>query len=550
MSSFLRQGFPIALQGSVGSTLSLSSLLTQAYGENAGSITGVWLGYYGAAALHDWNSSYVDPSLPSVSTWRLNGSALPISTSTSFNQTFVSAAQFAETDVQLGNMFAPALYMTVRIDNGAADPVFIQYDFTTDTSISLIPPNRAPTPSEIVSAAETFVTEHPNIPNSNDCHYISMLIGASVGATMSDDTASLIPTDNVEGGFWRIAYRGTSATPHNWLSLTQPGDIVRFDWADPSQSQHTTLITGHVQPDGGVFVVDNAGSIIHEHVAYYDQISTASTITIYRVTTDNLYLIQTTDAPETVLGTKFNDLIRAGGGDDIIKAGVGNDVIDGGYGNDEMYGGLGNDTYLFNSPGDKAIELRNQGIDTISSSVSLSTLPVNVENAILTGYGWNSLVGSTAWNVLTGNSGNNTLSGGLGNDTLIGKLGKDTLTGGGGLDKMVFETLADSGVAFSTRDVINTFAHGDKIDVSAIDANSTVAGNQPFTFVDHFSHAAGQLQWDLTGISTTGVKGYLVQGDVNGDGAADFSLQIYTAPTAHLPGGPNAWHLAAFDFVL
>ncbi|WFU66872.1 MULTISPECIES: hypothetical protein [Bradyrhizobium] len=166
MSSFLRQGFPIALQGSVGSTLSLSSLLTQAYGENAGSITGVWLGYYGAATLHDWNSSYVDPSSPSVSTWRLNGSALPISTSTSFNQTFVSAAQFAETDVQLGNMFAPALYMTVRIDNGAADPVFIQYDFTTDTSISLTPPNRAPTPSEIVSAAETLVTEHPTSPTA------------------------------------------------------------------------------------------------------------------------------------------------------------------------------------------------------------------------------------------------------------------------------------------------------------------------------------------------------------------------------------------------
>ncbi|WFU66881.1 hypothetical protein [Bradyrhizobium brasilense] len=243
-------------------------------------------------------------------------------------------------------------------------------------------------------------------------------------------------------------------------------------------------------------------------------------------------------------------MIRAGGGDDIIKAGVGNDVIDGGYGNDEMYGGLGNDTYLFNSPGDKAIELPNQGIDTISSSVSISTLPLNVENATLTGYGWNNLIGSTAWNVLTGNSGNNTLSGALGNDTLIGKLGKDTLTGGGGLDKMVLETLADSGVAFSTRDVINTFAHGDKIDVSPIDANNTVAGNQPFTFVDHFGHAAGQLQWDLTGISTTGVKGYLVQGDVNGDGAADFSLQIYTAPTAHLPGGPNAWHLAAFDFVL
>ncbi|MGY4178365.1 hypothetical protein ACVIHH_003656 [Bradyrhizobium sp. USDA 4518] len=115
---------------------------------------------------------------------------------------------------------------------------------------------------------------------------------------------------------------------------------------------------------------------------------------------------------------------------------------------------------------------------------------------------------------------------------------------------MVFETLADSGAAFSSRDVINTFAHGDKIDLTAIDANSTVAGNQAFHFVDHFSHTAGELQWDLTGISSTGVKGYLVQGDVNGDGVADMSLQIYTAPTANLPGGSSGWHLAAWDFML
>lgn len=46
------------------------------------------------------------------------------------------------------------------------------------------------------------------------------------------------------------------------------------------------------------------------------------------------------------------------------------------------------------------------------------------------------------------------------------------------------------------------------------------------------------------------MKGHLVQGDVNGDSVADFSLQIYTAPTNNLSGGSAAWNLAAWDFIL
>jgi hypothetical protein len=48
---------------------------------------------------------------------------------------------------------------------------------------------------------------------------------------------------------------------------------------------------------------------------------------------------------------------------------------------------------------------------------------------------------------------------------------------------------------------------------------------------------AGQLQWDQTAPT-----GFLIQGDVNGDGAADFSLQIYAAPGF---GQVQSW-----DFIL
>ncbi|WOH48858.1 calcium-binding protein [Bradyrhizobium sp. sBnM-33] len=109
---------------------------------------------------------------------------------------------------------------------------------------------------------------------------------------------------------------------------------------------------------------------------------------------------------DILVGGDGNDFLVGDIGEDILSGGLGNDQLDGGFGYDEMRGGVGDDTFTFNSSADQAIEAASQGIDTILSSVSLSVMPTNVENATLTGFGWNGLTGSSAWNVLTGNSGN------------------------------------------------------------------------------------------------------------------------------------------------
>ncbi|WFU66861.1 MULTISPECIES: calcium-binding protein [Bradyrhizobium] len=268
-------------------------------------------------------------------------------------------------------------------------------------------------------------------------------------------------------------------------------------------------------------------------------------------------------------GSLFNDVLTGDGGNNLLMGNdgadqlnglAGNDSLNGGAGIDTMTGGLGDDTYVVDNASDHVIEALHGGTDTVNTSVDY-TIAAGQEIEVFTATGTNNitLTGNEFGQTINGNIGNNTLNGGGGADTLLGGIGadilnggagKDTMTGGAGLDRMVISSLTDSGVAFASRDVINTFAHGDKIDLSAIDANTHVAGNQAFTFVANFTGVAGQLQWDLTNISSTGVKGYLVQGDANGDGVADFSLQIYTAPTEHLAGGPSAWNLAAFDFVL
>lgn len=89
----------------------------------------------------------------------------------------------------------------------------------------------------------------------------------------------------------------------------------------------------------------------------------------------------------------------------------------------------------------------------------------------------------------------------------------------------------------ATPDVITDFVQGqDKIDLFDIDANSTVTGNQAFTFVgDNWLTAPGHLGFyhDVKPGTTS------VQGDLNGDLAPDFYIEL-----------AGVYTLTAADFVL
>jgi Ca2+-binding RTX toxin-like protein len=145
------------------------------------------------------------------------------------------------------------------------------------------------------------------------------------------------------------------------------------------------------------------------------------------------------------------------------------------------------------------------------------------------------LVGSYSSDVLIGNAVANVLIGSNGNDMLRGALGADTLTGGIGSDRFVYGTVEDS--IGATSDLIADFNHaqGDLIDLSIIDANTGVAGDQGFTFLGTaaFTHHAGELRYASAGGQT------ILVGDVDGDAVAD--MRIVLAGTLALAGG---------DFVL
>jgi VCBS repeat-containing protein len=188
-------------------------------------------------------------------------------------------------------------------------------------------------------------------------------------------------------------------------------------------------------------------------------------------------------------GTAGNDVINALDGNDFVFGNNGNDIIDGGSGSDLLSGGAGDDT-------------------------------------LIGGLGDDFLLGGAGLDLLNGGSGNDQLSGGNGADILNGGAGFDRLDGGSGGDIFVFSATTES-VVGGNRDRILDFTRGsDRIDLSAIDANTLLAGDQTFSFIGSgaFTGAAGQLRY----------AGGVLSGDVNGNGTADFEIGIQFTGNAQL----------------
>jgi Ca2+-binding RTX toxin-like protein len=216
----------------------------------------------------------------------------------------------------------------------------------------------------------------------------------------------------------------------------------------------------------------------------------------------------------------------------------GDDTLDGGGGFDTLIGGAGSDLYYLRDTTaiggalefDTVGEESGAGIDAVvvSSTAGRLTyvLDANVENASVEGASNFNLRGNELDNALTGNAAANTLTG---ND------GTDMLTGKAGADRFAYGAAGDS--AGATADRITDFSHaqGDRIDLSIIDADTAVAGDQAFGFIGTaaFSGAAGQLRAETSGGDT------IVEADVDGDGTADLRIAL-----------TGAVNLVAADFVL
>ncbi|MBV7407546.1 peroxidase family protein [Maritimibacter sp. DP1N21-5] len=225
-------------------------------------------------------------------------------------------------------------------------------------------------------------------------------------------------------------------------------------------------------------------------------------------------LIRGGEGRDTLEGGEGDDLILGEGGDDALVGGAGDDMLDGGDGSDALFGGLGNDRFFLSDDATIDFVFGGEGTDTlditavnIGARVDLSAPDVGT----LT-------IGDTVDRLVSIEN----VAAGSGDDVIIAGDAANTFSGGEGNDTYRFnsETAADG-------DHILDFEPGDTIDLSGIDAVRGVVGNQSFTLAAQgASPAAG-----LVTLSETEDGATLVQGHVDDDGEADFSLTVNSRHT-------------------
>ena len=199
-----------------------------------------------------------------------------------------------------------------------------------------IAPGSLPTPEIVVKAAEAFATVYGDgvIPNTNLCNWIADNVAAS--GRRADAVDEFLPRSLPQSGRRLLAHRLQSRhcrPVEDWSGLVQQGDIVRMGWFKPEAGRisghSTTALVGAWSDNEIKFFDNNDGQHIGIHNAAYWLATDPDDITIYRLDPNQQYLIQGTDAAETIRGSVYDNLIRPGGGNDVIDAKLGNNEIEG-----------------------------------------------------------------------------------------------------------------------------------------------------------------------------------------------------------------------------
>ncbi len=222
---------------------------------------------------------------------------------------------------------------------------------------------------------------------------------------------------------------------------------------------------------------------------------------------------------DQVLAGADNDIVYGDAGADRIFGDQGNDMITAGAGDDAVFGGAGDDLFVAEIGDGNDVYFGDEGgggtgIDTLDMSAATANVTVNLgSGALSNGTASSSQTGNdTIWGIENVNTGS-------GNDTITASNAVNVINGGAGSDTFKFtSTVAANG------DTIVTFEPGDRIDLTAIDANIGTAGDQSFTLVSGAPTAAGQLGVTLETRADGDVT--VLQGNIDGNGDADFTIEI------------------------
>lgn len=243
---------------------------------------------------------------------------------------------------------------------------------------------------------------------------------------------------------------------------------------------------------------------------------------------------------ENVYGSAYNDEIYGDSAANYLFGGDGDDKLGadgGGYaggdlpgpstGQDVLDGGAGNDMFVPGQATD-VVAAGGEGVDLINYSFGgdgpqLQGVRVDLaeagSQAVDAGH---SLILSSVEQVYGTEYG----------DTLSASDSTNLLAGFNGQDTYVFRSVAELGNGVDADTIWDSMNQGDLIDLSAIDADTTLAGNQAFQAFSFtpggynpaqaFTGHAGEIIENYD----AGRGMYLLQFDVNGDAVADAALWI------------------------
>lgn len=243
---------------------------------------------------------------------------------------------------------------------------------------------------------------------------------------------------------------------------------------------------------------------------------------------------------ESVNAGRFDDVVRLSdldqsgfgrAGDDLIDGRAGDDFLVGGSGADRLLGGVGADnlSYLDDGFDEAGPGARGVAADLAAGRATDNWGDVDVFS------GFEGLFGSGLPDLLRGDGRGNFVFGEAGGDVLEGRGGADILDGGDGGDRFVYAAAGDSGPGGADR--VADFEPpgrggrgGDRIDVSAIDADATRAGNQAFAFVGRGpADAPGELR-----VAAAAGGGALVEASTDRDADPELVVRLADVDVAAL----------------
>ncbi|MFC2248595.1 M10 family metallopeptidase C-terminal domain-containing protein [Labrys portucalensis] len=341
-------------------------------------------------------------------------------------------------------------------------------------------------------------------------------------------------------------------------SLTNGKEIDGAVWLGTGDdtATNTGVIYGFISAGNGNDKITNSGSV--DGIDLGEGVNTlTNSKTIYRG-------VYGGDGGNTITnsGTIYGNVQTGAGNDKFTESGAG--LVTGdfylGAGNDTFVGGAsveyvhdqaGNDIYGLGAGNDVYFASNDGGTDKVDGSTGIdvftvdpaTTDPLNINLGTTAALGLNAQTATfgtsggsenvKGFEIVWGTAGNDTIVGGAiaetlhgndGNDIIAGGVGADILWGEGGNDIFKLLGVKDSGLTRAATDTIMDFTQGeDKIDLSSIDANSSVAGFQEFHSLianSDFTGSSGELRYIFQGGQT------MLQGDINGDKKADFQIAI------------------------